>query len=125
MRSRSAAIPSSALRTSPASPSPAPPVPLQNKFIAKVMPDADIHTYDGGDQCLQRGARRRIDAYLCDGAEGQSMRDANDGLVLGLLDPLETSDHVGVYRLMAKKGAGFVAALDECIGEMLGGWHHR
>ncbi len=37
----------------------------------------------------------------------------------GLLDRSETSDHVGVYRLMAKKGAGFVAALDECIGEML------
>lgn len=92
---------------------------VQNKFIAKVMPDADIHTYDGGDQCLQEVLAGRIDAYLCDGAEGQSMRDANEGLVLGLLDRSETSDHVGVYRLMAKKGAGFVAALDECIGEML------
>lgn len=92
---------------------------VQNKFIAKVMPDADIHTYDGGDQCLQEVLAGRIDAYLCDGAEGQSMRDANEGLVLGLLDRSETSGHVGVYRLMAKKGAGFVAALDECIGEML------
>lgn len=92
---------------------------VQNKFIAKVMPDADIHAYDGGDQCLQEVLAGRIDAYLCDGAEGQSMRDANEGLVLGLLDRSETSDHVGVYRLMAKKGAGFVAALDECIGEML------
>mgnify|MGYP006888345580 CR=1 FL=1 len=26
---------------------------------------------------------------------------------------------MGVYRLMAKKGAAFVAALDECIGQML------
>lgn len=47
------------------------------------------------------------------------MRDANEGLVLGLLDREETKDHVGVYRLMAKKGAAFVAALDECIGQML------
>ena len=92
---------------------------VQNKFIAKVMPDADIHTYDGGDQCLQEVLAGRIDAYLCDGAEGQSMRDANEGLVLGLLDRAETKDHVGVYRLMAKKGAGFVSALDECIGQML------
>lgn len=92
---------------------------VQNKFIAKVLPDADIHTYDGGDQCLQEVLAGRIDAYLCDGAEGQSMRDANEGLVLGLLDREETKDHVGVYRLMAKKGAAFVAALDECIGQML------
>ena len=92
---------------------------VQNKFIAKVMPDADIHTYDGGDQCLQEVLAGRIDAYLCDGAEGQSMRDANEGLVLGLLDRSETKDHVGVYRLMADKGAKFVPALDKCIGEML------
>lgn len=92
---------------------------VQNKFISKVLPDADIHTYDGGDQCLQEVLSGRIDAYLCDGAEGQSMRDANEGLVLGLLDREETKDHVGVYRLMAKKGAAFVAALDECIGQML------
>lgn len=92
---------------------------VQNKFIAKVLPDADIHTYDGGDQCLQEVLAGRIDAYLCDGAEGQSMRDANEGLALGLLDRKETKDHVGVYRLMAKKGATFVAALDKCIGQML------
>lgn len=92
---------------------------VQNKFIAKVLPDADIHTYDGGDQCLQEVLSGRIDAYLCDGAEGQFMRDANEGLVLGLLDREETKDHVGVYRLMAKKGAAFVATLDECIGQML------
>ena len=92
---------------------------VQNKFIAKVMPDADIHTYDGGDQCLQEVLAGRIDAYLCDGAEGQSMRDANEGLVLGLLDRSETRDHVGDYRLMANKGAEFVPALDKCIGEML------
>ncbi len=92
---------------------------VQNKFITKVMPDADVHTYDGGDQCLQEVLAGRIDAYLCDGAEGQSMRDANEGLVLGLLDRSETRDHVGVYRLMANKGASFVTELNQCIGEML------
>lgn len=92
---------------------------VQNKFITKVMPDADVHTYDGGDQCLQEVLAGRIDAYLCDGAEGQSMRDANEGLVLGLLDRAETADHVGVYRLMANKGASFVTEFDLCIGEML------
>ena len=92
---------------------------VQNKFIAAVLPDADIHTYDGGDQCLQEVLSGRIDAYLCDGAEGQSMRDANEGLVLGFLDRSETKDYVGVYRIMATKGASFVSAFDECIGEML------
>ena len=92
---------------------------VQNKFVASVMPDADVRTYDGGDQCLQEVLAGRVDAYLCDGAEGQSMRDANEGLVLGLLDRSETQDHVGVYRLMAKKGASFVTELDLCIGEML------
>lgn len=92
---------------------------VQNKFITKVMPDADVRTYDGGDQCLQEVLAGRIDAYLCDGAEGQSMRDANESLVLGLLDRAETADHVGVYRLMANKGASFVTELDLCIGEML------
>ena len=92
---------------------------VQNKFISAVLPDGDIHTYDGGDQCLQEVLSGRIDAYLCDGAEGQSMRDANEGLVLGFLDRSETKDYVGVYRIMAAKGASFVAAFDGCIGEML------
>lgn len=92
---------------------------VQNKFIAAVIPDADIHTYDGGDQCLQEVLAGRVDAYLCDGAEGQSMRDANEGLVLGLLDRSETKDYVGVYRVMATKGASFVGAFDACIAEML------
>lgn len=92
---------------------------VQNKFITKVMPDADVHTYDGGDQCLQEVLAGRIDAYLCDGAEGQSMRDANEGLVLGFLDRAETKDYVGVYRIMAAKGASFVGAFDACIAEML------
>lgn len=92
---------------------------VQNKFIAAVMPDADIHTYDGGDQCLQEVLAGRVDAYLCDGAEGQSMRDANEGLVLGLLDRSEAKDYVGVYRVMATKGASFVGAFDACIAEML------
>ena len=92
---------------------------VQNKFVTAVLPNADVHTYDGGDQCLQEVLAGRIDAYVCDGAEGQSMRDANDGLVLGLLDRNETKDYVGVYRVMATKGAAFVAAFDQCIGEML------
>lgn len=92
---------------------------VQNKFIETVKPDADIHTYDGGSQCLQEVLAGRIDAYLCDGAEGQSMRDANDGLVLGLLDRSETQDYVGVYRIMATKGASFVPAFDQCVGDML------
>lgn len=92
---------------------------VQNKFISAVLPDADIHTYDGGDQCLQEVLAGRIDAYLCDGAEGQSMRDANEGLVLGFLDRAETKDYVGVYRIMATKGASFVGAFDACVAEML------
>lgn len=92
---------------------------VQNKFVAAALPNADIHTYDGGDQCLQEVLAGRIDVYVCDGAEGQSMRDANDGLVLGLLARYETKDYVGVYRVMATKGASFVSAFDQCIGEML------
>ena len=92
---------------------------VQNKFVTAVLPDADVHTYDGGDQCLQEVLAGRIDAYVCDGAEGQSMRDANEGLVLGLLGRDETKDYVGVYRIMATKGASFVATFDQCIGEML------
>ena len=92
---------------------------VQNKFVTAALPNADVHTYDGGDQCLQEVLAGRIDAYVCDGAEGQSMRDANDGLVLGLLARDETKDYVGVYRIMATKGASFVSAFDQCIGEML------
>lgn len=92
---------------------------VQNKFISAVLPDGDVHTYDGGDQCLQEVLAGRIDAYLCDGAEGQSMRDANEGLVLGFLDRAETKDYVGVYRIMATKGASFVGAFDACVAEML------
>lgn len=92
---------------------------VQNKFVEAAVPDADIHTYDGGDQCLQEVLAGRIDVYVCDGAEGQSMRDANPGLVLGLLPRDATKDYVGVYRIMAAKGASFVAAFDECIGQML------
>ena len=92
---------------------------VQNKFVEAVLPDGDIHTYDGGTQCLQEVLAGRIDAYLCDGAEGQSMRDANKGLVLGLLDRKDTQDYVGVYRVMATKGATFVKAFDQEIGKML------
>ena len=55
---------------------------VQNKFVTAVLPDADVHTYDGGDQCLQEVLAGRIDAYVCDGAEGQSMRDANEAWCL-------------------------------------------
>lgn len=92
---------------------------VQNKFVTAALPNADVHTYDGGDQCLQEVLAGRIDAYVCDGAEGQSMRDANEGLVLGLLGRDETKDYVGVYRIMATKGASFVSAFDQCVGEML------
>ena len=92
---------------------------VQNKFVTAVLPDADVHTYDGGDQCLQEVLAGRIDAYVCDGAEGQSMVDANPGLVLGLLDRSETESYVGVYRLMAQKDAPFVSALDSSIADML------
>ena len=92
---------------------------VQNKFVTAALPDADVHTYDGGDQCLQEVLAGRIDAYVCDGAEGQSMVDANPGLVLGLLDRSETEDYVGVYRLMTQKDAPFVSALDSCIADML------
>ena len=92
---------------------------VQNKFVTAALPNADVHTYDGGDQCLQEVLAGRIDAYVCDGAEGQPMRDANDGLVLGLLARDETKDYVGVYRIMATKGASFVSAFDQCVGEML------
>lgn len=47
------------------------------------------------------------------------MRDANEGLVLGFLDRAETKDYVGVYRIMATKGASFVGAFDACVAEML------
>ncbi|WP_058270699.1 substrate-binding periplasmic protein [Olsenella massiliensis] len=92
---------------------------VQNKFVTSVMPDADVHTYDGGDQCLQEVLSGRIDAYVCDGAEGQAMVKANPGLSLGLLDRAETKDYVGVYRVMALKGASFVEAFDGCIGDMI------
>ncbi|MCC6099473.1 MAG: ABC transporter substrate-binding protein [Olsenella sp.] len=92
---------------------------VQNKFVTSVLPDADVHTYDDGNQCLQEVLAGRIDAYVCDGAEGVSMQKANDKLTLGLLDRSETSDYVGVYRVMAVKGASFISAFDECIGQML------
>ena len=92
---------------------------VQNKFVVAAAPEAEVHTYDGGDQCLQEVLAGRLDAYVCDGAEGQSMRDANEGLVLGLLDRSETEGYVGVYRIMAKKGASFVGAFDGAVRDML------
>ena len=38
---------------------------VQNKFVIAVLPNADVRTYDGGDQCLQEVRAGRIDARLC------------------------------------------------------------
>ncbi len=92
---------------------------VQNKFVLAVAPNADIHTYDGGDQCLQEVLAGRVQAYVCDGAEGLAMQQANPDTVIGFLPREQTSDYVGVYRIMAKKGASFVSAFDACVGEML------
>ena len=92
---------------------------VQNKFVEAAVAGADIRTYDGGDQCLQEVLAGRVDAYVCDGAEGQSMQRANPDTVLGLLPREQTADYVGVYRIMARKGAGFVGEFDAAVGEML------
>jgi polar amino acid transport system substrate-binding protein len=92
---------------------------VQNKFVTAVAPNADVHTYDGGDQCLQEVLAGRVQAYVCDGAEGLAMQGANPDTVIGFLPREQTSDYVGVYRIMAKKGAPFVSAFDACVGEML------
>ena len=34
---------------------------VQNKFITKVMPDADVHTYDAATTCLQEVLAGRIE----------------------------------------------------------------
>ena len=92
---------------------------VQNTFVSTAVPNADVHTYDGGDQCLQEVLAGRIDAYVCDGAEGRAMQQANPTTVLGLLPRADTTDYVSVYRIMARRGATFLPAFDACVADLL------
>ncbi len=92
---------------------------VQNKFITAALPDNELTTFDGGDQCLQEVLAGRVDVYICDGAEGLAMQQANPETVLGLLPAKETDEYVSVYRIMAKKGASFIPAFNDCVGEMI------
>ena len=92
---------------------------VQNKFVTAALPDNEVTTFDGGDQCLQEVLAGRADVYICDGAEGLAMQQANPETVLGLLPADDTDQYVSVYRIMAKKGATFIPAFNECVGEMI------
>ncbi|WP_307739693.1 transporter substrate-binding domain-containing protein [uncultured Parolsenella sp.] len=92
---------------------------VQNKFITAALPDNELTTFDGGDQCLQEVLAGRVDVYICDGAEGLAMQQANPETVLGLLPANDTDQYVSVYRIMAKKGATFIPAFNACVGEMI------
>ena len=92
---------------------------VQNKFVTAALPDNELTTFDGGDQCLQEVLAGRVDAYICDGAEGLAMQQANPETALGLLPADDTDQYVSVYRIMAQKGAVFVPAFNQCVGEML------
>ena len=92
---------------------------VQNKFVTTALADNELQTFDGGDQCLQEVLAGRADVYICDGAEGLSMQQANPETVLGLLPAADTVQYVSVYRIMAKKGATFIPAFNACVGAML------
>lgn len=92
---------------------------VQNKFVTAALPDNELTTFDGGDQCLQEVLAGRADVYICDGAEGLAMQQANPETVLGLLPSADTDQYVSVYRIMAKKGATFIPAFNDCVGEMI------
>lgn len=92
---------------------------VQNKFVTSALPDNEVTTFDGGDQCLQEVLAGRADVYICDGAEGLAMQQANPETVLGLLPSADTDQYVSVYRIMAKKGATFIPAFNDCVGEMI------
>ena len=92
---------------------------VQNKFVTTALPDNELQTFDGGDQCLQEVLAGRADVYICDGAEGLAMQQANPETVLRLLPAADTDQYVSVYRIMAKKGAAFIPAFNDCVGEML------
>lgn len=91
---------------------------VQHQMLMELCPSAEVSTYDTADQAMQEVAAGRVDAYVCDGAEGTSMAEANPGLVCNLLPSDETSDYVGVYRIMGYKGAAFIPAFDGAISDM-------
>lgn len=91
---------------------------VQNQMLIELCPNAQISTYDTADQAMQEVAAGRVDAYVCDGAEGSSMAEANPGLAETLLPSDQTSDYVGVYRIMGYKGASFIPAFDSAITDM-------
>ena len=91
---------------------------VQNQMLTELCPAAQISTYDTADQAMQEVVAGRVDAYVCDGAEGDSMAKANPGLACTLLPDDETSDYVGVYRIMGWKGAPFIPAFDGALDDM-------
>ena len=91
---------------------------VQNQMLTELCPGAQISTYDTADQAMQEVVAGRVDAYVCDGAEGGSMAEANPGLVCTLLPDDETSDYVGAYRIMGWKGAPFIPAFDGALDDM-------
>ncbi|MBM6675869.1 amino acid ABC transporter substrate-binding protein [Olsenella uli] len=91
---------------------------VQNQMLTELCPNAQISTYDTADQAMQEVVAGRVDAYVCDGAEGGSMAEANPGLVCTLLPDDETSDYVGAYRIMGWKGAPFIPAFDGALDDM-------
>lgn len=91
---------------------------VQNKMLLELCPAAELSTYDAADQAMQEVAAGRVDAYVCDGAEGLAMAEANPGLVCTLLPDEETSDHVGAYRIMGYKDAPFIPAFDGALADM-------
>lgn len=91
---------------------------VQNQMIAKLLPDAQLTTYDTADQAMQEVKAGRADAYVCDGAEGRAMAEANEGLICTLLPVDETADYVSDYRIMGYKGATFIPRFDKTITAM-------
>lgn len=91
---------------------------VQNQMLTTLLPDAQLTTFDSADQAMQEVVAGRADAYVCDGAEGRSMAEANEGLTCTLLPSDETSDYVGAYRVMGWKGADFIPLFDQAISDM-------
>ena len=91
---------------------------VQNQMLTELCPNAQISTYDTAEAAMQEVTAGRVDAYVCDGAEGTAMAQANPGLVCSLLPDDEASDYVGVYRIMGYKGAAFIPAFDGALTAM-------
>lgn len=91
---------------------------VQNQMLTTLLPDAQLTTFDSADQAMQEVVAGRADAYVCDGAEGRSMAEANEGLTCTLLPSDETLDYVGAYRVMGWKGADFIPLFDQAISDM-------